>query len=259
MAVKPSVADTTKPTVSLTAPAAGSVSGTVTVSADASDNVGVGGVTFMLDGSSIAPEDTSSLYSISWNSTTATNGPHTLTAVARDTSGNTTTSAAVSVNVSNTATPPPSPGTVLFGSSTPFTNPDSNPPGVMEAFDVGTVTTGNLAQVHVWLDAPLPPSLMVALYGGTAVTPGTLLAHTNIPAPVTGWNDVTFGPVAVTAGQHYWVALLTPSGLAGGPNFKVAKTGGPAVFTAASFSTFPGTWPGGSTTADGPLSAWGSS
>src|SRR5439155_20947901 len=43
--------DTTPPTVSLTAPATGrSVKGTITVSASASDNVGVVGVQFMLDG-----------------------------------------------------------------------------------------------------------------------------------------------------------------------------------------------------------------
>ena len=43
--------DTTPPTVSLTAPAAGAtVTGTVTVSANAADNVGVAGVRFLLDG-----------------------------------------------------------------------------------------------------------------------------------------------------------------------------------------------------------------
>ena len=46
-----SVADTTPPTVSVTAPAAGAtVSGSVTVSAGASDNTGVAGVQFKVDG-----------------------------------------------------------------------------------------------------------------------------------------------------------------------------------------------------------------
>src|SRR2546430_9078253 len=44
----------------------------VAVSANASDNVGVAGVTFMVDGSSIAAEDTTSPYSINWDSATAT-------------------------------------------------------------------------------------------------------------------------------------------------------------------------------------------
>ena len=62
------VPDTTAPTVSITAPANGAtVSGTVTVSATASDNVGVVGVQFLLDGANLGAEDTSSPYSISWN------------------------------------------------------------------------------------------------------------------------------------------------------------------------------------------------
>ena len=63
----------------------------MTVSANAADNVGVAGVQFKLDGANLGAEDTASPYSASWNTTTATNGSHTLTAVARDAAGNTTT------------------------------------------------------------------------------------------------------------------------------------------------------------------------
>ena len=102
--------DTTAPTVSITAPTGGTtVSGTITVSANASDNVGVSGVQFKLDGANLGAEDTTSPYSTSWNTTTATNGGHSLIAVARDAAGNATTSSAVSVTVNNTAadtTPP---------------------------------------------------------------------------------------------------------------------------------------------------------
>jgi hypothetical protein len=100
-------ADTTAPTVSLTAPAAGStVSGNVTVSANASDNIGVAGVQFMLDGAPLGTEDTTAPYSISWNSATAATGPHSLTARARDASGNQTTSTAVNVTVAPDTTAP---------------------------------------------------------------------------------------------------------------------------------------------------------
>ncbi len=99
--------DTTAPTVSLTAPAnSATVSGTsVTVSATASDNVGIVGVQFKLNGTNLGTEDTSSPYSIIWNSTTASNGEHTLTAVARDAAGNSTTSSAHTVTVSNVTAP----------------------------------------------------------------------------------------------------------------------------------------------------------
>jgi subtilisin family serine protease len=97
-------ADTTPPTVSLTAPAAGAtVSGTAaTLSATASDNVAVAKVDFFVDGALVGT-DTSSPYSISWNSTTVANGSHSFTARATDTAGNATTSAAVTATVSNTA------------------------------------------------------------------------------------------------------------------------------------------------------------
>jgi len=95
-------ADTTPPTVSITSPANGAtVSGTIQVSATASDNVGVAGVQFFVDGSALGSEDTTSPYAVSWNTTTASNGSHTLTATARDAAGNRTTSAQVTVNVSN--------------------------------------------------------------------------------------------------------------------------------------------------------------
>jgi hypothetical protein len=106
--------DTTPPTVSITSPGNGAtVSGITTVSASASDNVGVVGVQFFADGSAQGSEDTSSPYSISWNTTAASNGSHTLTARARDAAGNTATSAAVTVTVSNT----PPPGTTRFEES----------------------------------------------------------------------------------------------------------------------------------------------
>ncbi len=101
-------ADTQAPAVSLTAPAGGvTVSGSsVTVSASASDNVGVVGVQFQLDGVNLNSEDTVSPYSITWNTTTSTNGAHSLRAVARDAAGNKTTSTAINVTVSNSTSPP---------------------------------------------------------------------------------------------------------------------------------------------------------
>src|SRR2546427_440736 len=98
----PTARDGTSPSVSITAPAGGaSVSATVTVTASATDNVGVVGVQLKLDGANLGAEDTTSPYSVSWNTTTAANGSHVLTATARDAAGNATTSAAVSVTVAN--------------------------------------------------------------------------------------------------------------------------------------------------------------
>ena len=78
----------------------------MTVSATASDNIGVVGVSLQVDGATIGSEDTTSPYSIVWNTTGLTDGSHTLTAVARDAAGNTGTSAAVTVTVVNGAAGP---------------------------------------------------------------------------------------------------------------------------------------------------------
>src|SRR5881392_2894474 len=60
----PPTPDTTPPATSITAPANGAtVSGTTSVTASASDNVGVAGVQFFVDGSALGAEDTAAPYS----------------------------------------------------------------------------------------------------------------------------------------------------------------------------------------------------
>ena len=49
------------------------------------------GVQFRLDGTNFGAEDTTAPYSIAWDTTSSSNGSHTLTALARDGAGNTTT------------------------------------------------------------------------------------------------------------------------------------------------------------------------
>ena len=94
--------DTTPPTVAVSAPSSGAtVSGTVSIVATASDDVGVVGVRVFVDGAPLGAELTSAPYSAAWDTTTATNATHVITASARDAAGHSTPSAAVSVTVSN--------------------------------------------------------------------------------------------------------------------------------------------------------------
>jgi Bacterial Ig domain len=81
----------TPPAVTVTAPSEGAtVSGIVTVEASASDDVGVTQVAFSVDGSSIGT-DTNGVdgWSASWDTRTALDGAHTITATATDTKGQT--------------------------------------------------------------------------------------------------------------------------------------------------------------------------
>jgi uncharacterized protein (TIGR03382 family) len=84
--------------VQITSPAAGAtLGGTVQVTASAS--AGATKVELYVDGALLA-----AAASASWNTTTAVNGSHSLTAKAYDASGASGTSPAVVVNVSNIAT-----------------------------------------------------------------------------------------------------------------------------------------------------------
>lgn len=89
--------DSTAPTA--TASVSGSA-GNITLSATASDNVGVSRVDFVID-SVVKGSDSSSPYSLSFDSTTLTNGSHSLVTRAYDAAGNSGASTAVSFTVSN--------------------------------------------------------------------------------------------------------------------------------------------------------------
>ncbi len=93
--------DTTSPTVTLTNPIAGStVSGTIALSASATDNLGVSKVEFYVD-SNLVNSDSTAPYDFSLDTKTLSNGTHTMLAKAFDAAGNTTSSTAISVTVSN--------------------------------------------------------------------------------------------------------------------------------------------------------------
>jgi Bacterial Ig domain len=94
--------------IAITSPAAGAiVAGNVDITADvtASDVVGV---QFQADGNNIGAEDTTAPYGITLDTVSArvSDGPHVLTAIARDSSGSQFTSAPVNVVVANTAPAP---------------------------------------------------------------------------------------------------------------------------------------------------------
>src|SRR4029078_4497953 len=104
--------DTTPPTVS--ASETGS-SGTITLAATASDNVGVSKVEFYVDGA-LKATDTTSPYSATLDSTTLANASHALVAKAYDAANNVGTSSTVSFTISN-ATSDTTPPTVAASES----------------------------------------------------------------------------------------------------------------------------------------------
>jgi subtilisin family serine protease len=99
--------DFTAPTVAMTAPAEGAtLTGTaVTLSANASDNVGITKVEFYV-GTAMVGSDTTAPYSFSLNTRTIANGAKAITAKAFDAAANTTVSAPVNVTIDNDMTGP---------------------------------------------------------------------------------------------------------------------------------------------------------
>jgi PKD repeat protein len=92
---------TTASDVTITVTSCGTVvSGSVDVMADATDNVGVTGLQFKLDGVNLGPNFTAPPYTFMWNTLTAPNGCHVISAIAVDATGN-QGSASFSVTVYN--------------------------------------------------------------------------------------------------------------------------------------------------------------
>ncbi|MCK5407941.1 MAG: DUF4962 domain-containing protein, partial [Candidatus Krumholzibacteria bacterium] len=92
----------TPPTVAISNPVNGAtLSGTLMMLANATDDVQVAGVQFRVDGNDWGAEDMAAPYEASFNTTLVADGPTTLEAEARDGEGYTTVSAPVTVTVQN--------------------------------------------------------------------------------------------------------------------------------------------------------------
>ena len=86
----PGGADTQAPVATLTAPAAFAtgLTGTLTLSATATDNVAVTGLEIQLDGTQVGASGTAGAHSVAVDSTAYTSGQHVVRARARDAAGN---------------------------------------------------------------------------------------------------------------------------------------------------------------------------
>lgn len=148
------IRDHTPPNVSITSPTAGtSVSGQVTVTANAWDNVQVASVQFQLDGTNLGSVDTTAPFSVVWDTSQASQSTHTLTAAATDTAGNSAVSAPVTVTVSQVPTMTISPISLAFGNqilnstSTPQTVTVTNT-GTVPVTVSGFSTNGDFTQAN---------------------------------------------------------------------------------------------------------------
>src|SRR5436309_6359740 len=235
--------------VTITSPADGSpVSGTVPVTASVSAIGGltVRGVQLKLDGTNLGAEDTTAPYSVPWDTTTASNGSHTLTAVARDSLGVLWTSDPVTVAVSNpptisSFTPASGPvGTSVTISGTNFTGATAvRFNGTSANFTVNSAST---------ITASVPAgatsgSISVTTSAGTASSASSFTVGDTTPPSVTinqaaGQADPTSAsPINFTAVfskpvSGFTGAGVTISGIAGGTK-TATVSGGPSTYNVA--------------------------
>ena len=170
------------PTVGIATPAAGAVSNVVSVTANAASSIGIASVQYFLDGSALGSSTAGPSFAYSWNTTGASNGAHTLTAVATDTlSQPSATSAGVAVNVSNVVVGPP---------SISITNPIA-----------GTVS--NTVTVQATASATSPATMQSVQFK----IDGSPLATVTGAGPYsTTWNTAT-----ASNGSHVITAIATDS------------------------------------------------
>jgi chitodextrinase len=194
--------DMTPPIVSLTAPTAdATVSGTIDVTATASDDVRVAGVQLLLDGNPIGSEDTTAPYTVSWD-TSKEGGPHVLTARARDAANNFATSAPAKVTVDNA------------GPSVKITSPTNNEQ-VVDIVNVNADASDNVgvASVQFLVDGvdrgvPITTAPYVLEWDTRTVSKGT---HTLAArARDTAGNSTISAPVTVNVANDTSRCGLTP-------------------------------------------------
>ena len=194
--------DTQPPTVTITQPTPNSVvSGSVTIAANATDDVGVAGVQFQIDGVNLGQEDTSAPYTATWDTTTVTNGSHSVTAIARD-GANHTAAQTITVTVTNSVMS----GTLLT-SQTPGSFPNDATTyelGVRLVADVD----GQFTAIRFWKAAQESGTVHV---GRVWTASGQLLGSVTFTnESASGWQQQPLAtPVAVTAGTEYVVSVNT--------------------------------------------------
>lgn len=138
------VNDTTAPSVNITTPASGaSVSGAVTISAEASDDFGVARVEVFVDGVKLG-ESTVPPYSVQWDTAGVAEGAHRLSATAHDSAGNTRTDDDTSVTVTRAAMGDTTPPVVSFTQPVQGDSVSGLIRVQLEATDEGGVKTGLL-------------------------------------------------------------------------------------------------------------------
>ena len=146
------------------------------VSVNAADNIGVTRVDLRVNGVTVASTNVAP-YQFAWDSTTVPDGPVALTAVAYDAAGNSTTSAAIALSVSNTipltvSIVSPTDGAVVTGSTqiTTFATENGGSAGIMQKLYIDgklKATVKNASLNYAWNAGKIAPGVHTILVTAT--------------------------------------------------------------------------------------------
>jgi len=191
----------TSPTVSVSAPAVNAtVSGSQTVTATTTPgSYTIKDVQFQLDNVNLGTADTSSPYSVSWNTKNTANGSHSLTAILTTTSGLKITSSPVTVKVGNFTAPSvsitaPVAGSTVKGTQAVTANASDAQGAVSVQFKLGTNNLGNPVTTAPYTVNWDTTTVSDGTYTLTAVATNTVsLTTTSSPVSVIVQNQTSGG------------------------------------------------------------------
>jgi chitinase len=216
----PPAPDSIAPTVGFTSPANGaSISGTIDLVASATDNIGVEGVQFKVDGTDYRSVIQNPPYRVPLNTWRLSNGQHSLAVVAWDGSSNQQTSQ-ITVTVNNQGPPPVLPDIIVYDDALrpPFRNAswsayvDFNHTGIVKSgtksvkvdylawggFDLMNGTWGSLVDIdpvdYDTLYFDVYPTDVLDIHVGFYADGGTVLSYA----------------VDVTPVPHQWTSYAIP-------------------------------------------------
>ena len=202
------VPDVTAPVVALTNLAANSIlSGTIAITASASDNIAVSRVEFYVNGV-LKTTDTVSPYSFNWDTTTVANGAYNLNAKAYDAAGNVGQSSTIAVSVNNVAV---SSIVTAWSATTVPGVVDAGPDGAVElGVKFRSDVAGTITGIRFYKAATNTGTHVGNLWSST----GKLLATaTFTKETASGWQQVNFAtPVTIAANTVYVASYHTKVG-----------------------------------------------
>lgn len=196
--------DKTPPSVTIMSHSSGTtVSGTITVTANVSDNVGID-ATYLIVDDAVKTSDSTSPFTYALNTTTLLNGQHVMFIRAWDAAANAGDSVRITFTVAN-GVPTPTPTPI------PTPTPTPNPTGQLVTFFTANVSHGQGTDAQFDISRQVTALVSAQIIGAQEVTPGDL-PNWDARFAALGFSRTVYfpnstGPNNTNDGQALWTSL----------------------------------------------------